>query len=108
MKFKLVFAADTLSIAVMEVVDNAVMLAIPGAMDAHNSPLMWIAMMIALAVAFVVATPVNGWSLSRNRGHAITHGAVMSNHEHHEMPLFPPLTFALTAFMLGGLVSSLM
>lgn len=120
---KLVFAADTLSITVMEIVDNGVMLAIPGAMDAHgSSPLMWIAMIIALAVAFVVATPVNGWLLARNKGHAITHGAMMGgagngehahhdhsgHHDHHEMTLFPPLTFALLAFMLGGLVSSMM
>jgi hypothetical protein len=67
-------AADTISIAVMEVVDNAVMLSVPGAMDAGiSSWLFWGALAVALAVAFVVTTPVNRWLMSRGRGHAVVH-----------------------------------
>ena len=68
------FAADTLSILTMEVVDNAIMLSIPGAMDAGVlSPLFWGSLAFALAVAFVVTIPVNRWLLSRGRGHAVVH-----------------------------------
>ena len=64
-------AADTLSITVMEIVDNAVMLLIPGAMDAGlASPLFWGSLAFALAVAFVVTVPVNRWLITRGRGHA--------------------------------------
>jgi hypothetical protein len=74
------FVADTLSITVMEVVDNAVMLLIPGAMDAHLvDPLFWAALAFALAVAFVAAYPVNLWLISRGIGHAIA----MRHHEAH-------------------------
>lgn len=70
----LVFAADTLSIATMEVVDNLVMWAIPGAMDAGLvNPVFWLGMMIALAVAFVAAFPVNRYLIDRGKGHALTH-----------------------------------
>ena len=69
------FAADTLSITVMEVVDNAVMLLVPGAMDAGlGSWLFWGALAFALAVAFVVTVPVNRWLIGRGRGHAVVHG----------------------------------
>jgi hypothetical protein len=69
-----VLAADTLSIAVMEVVDNAVMAFIPGAMDSGLvNPVFWIAMMIALSAAFVAAFPVNRILLARGKGHALTH-----------------------------------
>jgi hypothetical protein len=68
-----VFAADTLSITTMEVVDNLVMLAIPGAMDAGLvSPLFWVSMPISLAAAFFAALPVNSYLLKRNKGHALT------------------------------------
>jgi hypothetical protein len=68
-------AADTVSIAVMEVVDNAVMLLVPGAMDAGlDDALFWGALAFALAVAFVVAVPVNRWLIARGRGHAVAHG----------------------------------
>ncbi|WP_426244993.1 DUF4396 domain-containing protein [Nocardioides sp. LHG3406-4] len=69
-----VFAADTLSIAVMEVVDNLVMAIIPGAMDAGLvNPIFWIGMMIALSAAFVAAFPVNRYLIDKGRGHALTH-----------------------------------
>ena len=69
-----VLAADTVSIAVMETVDNAVMLLVPGAMDAGlGSELFWGALAVALAVAFVVTVPVNRWLISRGKGHAVVH-----------------------------------
>jgi hypothetical protein len=71
---KLALAADTASIAVMEVVDNGVMLAIPGAMDAHlHEPLFWGSLVLALAIAFVAAFPINYWLIARGRGHAVVH-----------------------------------
>lgn len=71
----LAFASDTLSITVMEIVDNAILLSIPGAMDAPiTSGLFWGSLAIALAVAGVVAYPVNRWLIARGRGHAVLHG----------------------------------
>jgi hypothetical protein len=68
------FAADTLSIAVMEIVDNAIMLVIPGAMEAGvTSWLFWGSLTVALAVAFVVTVPVNRLLISRGKGHAVVH-----------------------------------
>ena len=76
----IVFAADTLSIATMEVVDNAVMAIIPGAMSAGLvSPLFWISMPIALGVAYLAAFPVNRYLLTKGKGHAL----VMKYHEGH-------------------------
>ena len=76
----LAFAADTLSIAVMEIVDNAIMLLIPGAMEAGlTSLLFWGSLAFALAVAFVVAFPVNRYLISRGKGHAVVH----DHHGHH-------------------------
>jgi hypothetical protein len=67
-------AADTLSITVMEIVDNAVLLLIPGAMDAGlASPLFWGSLAVALLVAFVVTVPVNRALIARGRGHAVAH-----------------------------------
>ena len=67
-------AADTVSITVMEVVDNAVMLSVPGAMEAGiSSALFWLSLAGALAVAFVLTLPVNRWLMSRGRGHAVVH-----------------------------------
>lgn len=75
----IVFAADTLSIATMEVVDNAVMAIIPGAMAAGIvDPLFWISMPIALTVAFFAAFPVNRYLLTKGKGHAL----VMKYHGH--------------------------
>ncbi len=109
-----VLAADTLSIATMEVVDNFVMAVIPGAMEAGlvNS-IFWVSMMIALTAAFAAAYPVNRYLLHRGKGHALTHGY------HRAAPgqvtgarRFIPdlstaaLAAALVAFMLGGLTVS--
>jgi Domain of unknown function (DUF4396) len=71
----LAFASDTLSITVMEIVDNAIMLSIPGAMDAPiTSGLFWGSLAISLVVAGLVAYPVNRWLIARGRGHAVLHG----------------------------------
>ena len=68
-------AADTISITVMEIVDNAIILAVPGAMEAGlDSLLFWGSLALALAVAFCAAYPVNRWLIARGRGHAIVHG----------------------------------
>ena len=95
-------AADTLSITVMEIVDNAVMLLVPGAMDAHlDSPLFWGSLAFALAVAFVVTVPVNRWLIGRGKGHAVVHryhggGHGQGSHERHSTetdgraPVTPP------------------
>ena len=67
-------AADTVSIAVMEVVDNAVLVAIPGAMGAGLANwVFWAALAFSLAVAFVVTVPVNKWMIGRGLGHAKVH-----------------------------------
>ena len=71
---KVALAADTASIAVMEVIDNAVVLAVPGAMDAGlGSLLFWGTLAFSLAVAFVVTTPFNKWMIGRGKGHAVMH-----------------------------------
>ncbi|HWA36349.1 MAG TPA: DUF4396 domain-containing protein [Burkholderiales bacterium] len=71
---KLALAADTASITIMEIVDNAIMLAIPGAMDAGlGSLLFWGSLAFALAVAAVAAFPVNRWLIARGKGHAVVH-----------------------------------
>jgi hypothetical protein len=67
-------ASDTFSIAVMEIIDNGVMLLIPGAMESGlGSVLFWGALSFALAVAFVVAVPVNRWLIGKGKGHAAVH-----------------------------------
>jgi len=67
-------AADTLSIAVMEIVDNLIVLLIPGAMAAGLlDPLFWGSLVVSLVVAFLVAFPVNVWLIGRGRGHAVIH-----------------------------------
>ncbi|MBM6623395.1 DUF4396 domain-containing protein [Micrococcaceae bacterium RIT802] len=100
----LVLAADTLSIVTMEIVDNLVMLVIPGAMNAGLlNPIFWVSMAIALTVAFFVAWPVNRALLRRGKGHAVTHhalgeGATMDNR---------PLVIGISAFLLGGFIASI-
>ena len=76
---KLALAADTASITVMEIVDNLIMVAIPGAMSAGlSSPLFWGSLAFALAMAALAAFPVNRWLIGRGRGHAVVHA-----HHHH-------------------------
>lgn len=76
----LAFASDTVSIAIMEFVDNAIMLIIPGAMDAGlASPLFWGSLAFSLVVAGAVAFPVNRWMIARGYGHAV----VQRYHGHH-------------------------
>ncbi|MEU7832948.1 MULTISPECIES: DUF4396 domain-containing protein [unclassified Nonomuraea] len=71
---KVALAADTVSIAVMEVLDNAVMLIVPGAMDAGLANwLFWVALAGSLLVAFLLTTPVNKWLIGRGKGHAVMH-----------------------------------
>jgi hypothetical protein len=79
----LAFASDTLSITVMEIVDNLIILVIPGAMEAGlGSLLFWGSLAFALAVAFVAAFPVNRWLIARGKGHAVVHEYHHSQHNH--------------------------
>lgn len=72
---RLALAADTASITLMEIVDNAIMWAIPGAMDAGlDSLLFWGSLALALVVAGLAAWPLNYWLIARGRGHAVVHG----------------------------------
>jgi hypothetical protein len=76
---RLALAADTASITVMEIVDNTVMLVVPGAMSAGlTSILFWASLAFSLAVAALAAFPVNRWLIARGRGHAVVHA-----HHHH-------------------------
>ena len=70
----LALASDTISIAIMEIVDNALMLLIPGAMDAGlDSPRFWLSLAVALLIAGAAAYPVNRWLIARGKGHAVVH-----------------------------------
>jgi sterol desaturase/sphingolipid hydroxylase (fatty acid hydroxylase superfamily) len=108
----LVLAADTLSIATMELVDNAVMALIPGAMDAGLvNVVFWIGMMIALTVAFFAAYPVNRALLKRGKGHALTHAHHATAAPTGARRFIPNLSSGLLvgviiSFMLGGLLVS--
>jgi hypothetical protein len=76
---RLALISDTLSIAVMEVVDNSVMLLIPGAMEAGiEQPFFWGSMALSLLLAGAAAFPLNRWLIARGRGHAVVH-------EHHHL-----------------------
>ncbi|HEX5856484.1 MAG TPA: DUF4396 domain-containing protein [Microbacterium sp.] len=94
-------ATDTFSIAVMEIVDNAIMLSIPGAMESGvGDILFWGALSFALVVAGVIAYPVNRWLITRGKGHAVLH-----NSGHH--PNFPVRVVgavAALAFLFGSSV----
>ncbi|GGV53052.1 hypothetical protein GCM10010293_65930 [Streptomyces griseoflavus] len=71
---KVALAADTVSIAVMELVDNGIIALTPGAMEAGLSEsLFWTALLGGFAVAFVITTPVNKWMIGRGKGHAVVH-----------------------------------
>jgi len=75
----LALACDTASIMVMEIVDNAIMLVVPGAMDAGLGTLLfWASLVFSLAVAAIAAFPVNRWLIARGKGHAVVHA-----HHHH-------------------------
>ena len=77
-------AADTVSIVTMELVDNAVVLAVPGAMDATlTDALFWGSLAFSLAVAFVVTVPVNRWLIGRGKGHAVVHDLHQGGHDDH-------------------------
>ena len=109
-----VFAADTLSIATMELVDNAVMALIPGAMEAGLvNWVFWVSMMIALSAAFLAAYPVNRYLLQRGKGHALTHAYHGGDSEVTGARRFIPsfstgaLAAVIVAFMVGGLVVSI-
>ena len=81
----LAFAADTISITIMEIVDNVVMLVIPGAMEVGlRSLLFWGSLAFALGVAFVAAYPANRWLIARGRGHAVIHQYHAGHHGDHE------------------------
>lgn len=108
-----VLAADTLSIATMEAVDNLVVALIPGAMNAGLvNVVFWVSMALALVAAFAAAFPVNRWLLARGKGHALTHeyhhGATQATGARRFIPdvSTPALATAVAAFMLGGLVVS--
>jgi len=81
-------AADTVSIAVMELVDNATIVVVPGALDAGvGDVLFWASLIGSLVIAFFVTVPVNRWMISRGKGHAVAHefhhGAGHESHAHH-------------------------
>ena len=109
-----VLAADTLSILTMEIVDNAVMALIPGAMEAGLvNVLFWVGMMIALTAAFVAAYPVNRFLLQRGKGHALTHDHHHGGGEAAGLRRYIPdiasttLAAVIISFMVGGLVVSI-
>lgn len=71
---KVALAADTVSIAVMELIDNTVMVGVPGAIDAGLADaLFWGSLALSLVLAFLVTTPVNRWMIGRGKGHAVVH-----------------------------------
>jgi hypothetical protein len=94
-------ATDTFSIAVMEIVDNALMLSIPGAMESGVGDLLfWGALSFALVVAGVVAFPVNRWLITRGKGHAVLH----SSGHHPNFPTRAVATVAAVMFLFGSTV----
>lgn len=77
-------AADTASIGIMEIVDNLVMVTIPGAMNAGLvNPLFWVALPVSLGIAFLAAAPINRYLIRRNLGHALVHQYHEKHHKHH-------------------------
>jgi hypothetical protein len=94
-------ATDTFSIAVMEIVDNAIMLVVPGAMESGlDDVLFWGALSFALVVAGVIAFPVNRWLITRGRGHAVLH----SSGHHPSFPTKAVAAIAIAAFVFGSAV----
>jgi hypothetical protein len=94
-------AVDTVSIATMEIVDNAIMLAIPGAMEAGLDDLLfWGSLGVALAIAGLAAFPVNRWLLKRGKGHAVMHETGI----HGGLPAKPVAVFFASAALFGAIV----
>ncbi len=94
-------ATDTFSIAVMEIVDNAIMLGIPGAMESGvGDILFWGALSFALAIAGVIAFPVNRWLITRGKGHAVLHETGV----HGGPPTKVVAVIAAAAFVFGSVV----
>ena len=94
-------ASDTLSIATMEVVDNAIVLAIPGAMEAGlGSLLFWGSLAFALVVAGAVAVPVNRWLIQRGKGHTAVHETGI----HGGPPVRLVASIAIASFLFGSAV----
>ncbi len=94
-------AADTVSIAIMEIVDNAIMLAIPGAMEAGlANTLFWGSLSVALAIAGFAAYPVQRWLLKRGKGHAVVHQTGI----HGGPPTRVVAAVAAVAFTFGSVV----
>ena len=95
------FASDTLSITTMEIVDNAIVVAIPGALAAGLGTLLfWGSLSFALAVAGVVAVPVNRWLLARGKGHCAVHETGI----HGGPPVRAVAIAAAVAFVFGTVV----
>ncbi len=104
-----VVVADTLSILTMEVVDNAVVLAVPGALHAGLvNPTFWWSMGLAFLAAYAAAYPVNRALMRRGQGHARSHGAMGETVERTWIPdiAAPALAGVLAAFLAGGLLVS--
>ena len=94
-------ASDTLSIATMEVVDNAIVVAIPGALNAGlGSLLFWGSLCFSLVVAGAFAVPVNRWLIARGKGHAVVHETGV----HGGPPIPVVATIAVLAFLFGSVV----
>jgi hypothetical protein len=94
-------ASDTLSIATMEVIDNLIILVVPGAIDAGLADLLfWGSLSFALAVAGAFAFPVNRWLLARGKGHAVVHETGV----HGGLPTNVVATMAVVAFLFGSAV----
>jgi hypothetical protein len=84
---RVTLTSDTISIAIMEIVDTAIMFAVPGAMDAHfTDRLFWFSLILSLLIAGIAAYPVNRWLILRGRGHALVHDHMRDEskaHAHH-------------------------
>jgi Domain of unknown function (DUF4396) len=94
-------ASDTLSITTMEIVDNSIVAAVPGALDAGLGDLLfWGSLSFSLAVAGLVAVPVNRWLIARGKGHAVVH---QSGH-HGDFPVRAVAVVAVIAGVFGAIV----
>lgn len=110
---RLVLAADTLSTAVMELVDNVVVTLIPGGMEAGLVNIVfWISLLVALTAAYIAAFPVNRALLKRSKGHALAHEYHGADAPHDGARRFSPelpsglLVGVVVSFILGGLLVS--